>query len=1243
MAVAFNAFAERTKDQLEDIGAAGGIFSAGQFANIPGFPKTFQGAMEMQDKINKEMATIASTLPGTTHDYVANSRRLVDTTAQVMARDMKGFMSLATELTGKMNMSAEEAFRVVNVEVAKATTMLEKLNPAKTVIPMTQIVEDMMKDEKVTIGGLRRYVSFRRSTTFEAALQRNIDELNKTGAGTANRLKMIIKVLKQAAPPEMVGAFQSSVAGVIEGFKSALMDPDVGLFGLSRTLTFEVKKFDRETGKYIGKEFTNFFKMFSEVFGNIGNLINNSIMPGLQALYQPFDSIAKQFERLREVSYKIFERQQQYNAYFDQLADKYGMRREDFKVFEKGGVSALMDILQGFGMLDDKKYIKYRDMMEKNYGGDPKKIAESMRQIYADIIPTIFKSPFFKELGKTLGNALANVFKEIAKIMKALLRGDYGTNEFLKAFYDAGGMDAINEILMYVAEMIGKVLLKIAEVYMGALFKAVGSGNFAAAGVLGALGLVFGAPAIAGIKVIASGMKMLVNAFKILTASKVVPTTVKDLGSVITDPRRMLPPSKTAAALPSSAIVPAPATTGIGGFLSGISKLLPVFAKLSLILSAIVLVGGGVENSMRQLKEIFSDAWASISSAFGGLFDTLGILTGFIGDAGRRIGEFIGGIAGIKGEFDGLKIAFAPVTLALQALGIGLRGLALAFAELRVFLARITGDKEYQQRIKERDELAVKLAQDQGRANAYNASMLGKENVRKQMNDAIFVLQNSKVLKAARSAELKSFIAEARTQLGDKKPKEKPVPVQVEKPTSPAAKATTLPAKDVIQTNKNTAELNQKAVKQLTASEATKAAVVAQKASLGTIQSSLSAIFALLASGGLRVQTQQQTPNIYINGQLQKNGGLGDLPFDTTQTDPNKPSSIFSWAKGGLGDAIASEMRMKPPGSDLVIANSSETVIPAAGGNGMMDFVETLRSGFNAMVSTYKAAQQKQENVLNSIRNTLVSNQQQTNTRLQKLETKFTTPGMAGGLGGAGAGGVDAFTPIAQRMGLTMTSGYRPGDPGWHGANRARDFSNGTGPTPQMMQFAQYMATTYGQNLKELIYTPLGFSIKNGQRVAPYAQGSHYNHVHVAYALGAGNPAFFSNKEDAVSWENKFLGKGVKSITTNTAELARAGDGMFGPGWLPWNWGKLVDQERKTSPLNRTNRALEEMVEKGYVQPNSLYRQERSSTSGTAPINITAPITINQQPGQDADELASIVALKIGDAVAQARSASVFV
>ena len=60
--------------------------------------------------------------------------------------------------------------------------------------------------------------------------------------------------------------------------------------------------------------------------------------------------------------------------------------------------------------------------------------------------------------------------------------------------------------------------------------------------------------------------------------------------------------------------------------------------------------------------------------------------------------------------------------------------------------------------------------------------------------------------------------------------------------------------------------------------------------------------------------------------------------------------------RGGLGDAILKEMRMKPPGSGLVIANSSETVIPAAGGYGMKDFMGYLRSGFDQMATVIPRA-----------------------------------------------------------------------------------------------------------------------------------------------------------------------------------------------------------------------------------------------------------------------------------------------
>jgi hypothetical protein len=195
--------------------------------------------------------------------------------------------------------------------------------------------------------------------------------------------------------------------------------------------------------------------------------------------------------------------------------------------------------------------------------------------------------------------------------------------------------------------------------------------------------------------------------------------------------------------------------------------------------------------------------------------------------------------------------------------------------------------------------------------------------------------------------------------------------------------------------------------------------------------------------------------------------------------------------------------------------------------------------------------------------------------------------GGMGGLGGAPiGGGVDSFTGIAQKYGLQMTSGYRPGDPGWHGSNRARDYSNGTGPTPQMMQFAQALASNYGSKLKELIYTPLGFSVKNGKKVPPYAQGSHYNHVHVAYATGYGMP--FTNAMEAMRFERAMTPGSVKvgSITGNSAE-------GFGGGGTTINGG----------------------------------------------INVT----VNGSGVNDADELASIIALKIGDAVAQTRAASVFV
>jgi hypothetical protein len=169
------------------------------------------------------------------------------------------------------------------------------------------------------------------------------------------------------------------------------------------------------------------------------------------------------------------------------------------------------------------------------------------------------------------------------------------------------------------------------------------------------------------------------------------------------------------------------------------------------------------------------------------------------------------------------------------------------------------------------------------------------------------------------------------------------------------------------------------------------------------------------------------------------------------------------------------------------------------------------------------------------------------NTTLSSLashmKTGVTAVKMEGGLFGAmGAASAEekAIGGTAQRFGLTKTSGFRPGDPGWHGVGRAADFSNASGPTKEMKEFALFLSATVGQNLKELIYTPLGFGIKNGEQVPPYARGSHMDHVHVAWAGGPQNPAMFDSAIQARQFERSQVGSEVyspdevsKNITQN--------------------------------------------------------------------------------------------------------------
>jgi hypothetical protein len=115
-----------------------------------------------------------------------------------------------------------------------------------------------------------------------------------------------------------------------------------------------------------------------------------------------------------------------------------------------------------------------------------------------------------------------------------------------------------------------------------------------------------------------------------------------------------------------------------------------------------------------------------------------------------------------------------------------------------------------------------------------------------------------------------------------------------------------------------------------------------------------------------------------------------------------------------------------------------------------------------------------------------------------------------GGGGGGSLMGADprlkVYADAAARFGLTVSSGLRPGDSdSYHGSGHAIDLAAPMTPQGEaaMLAFAKYAAEHWGSQLEELIHTPLGYGIKNGQKVPLSFWGSatnaqHFNHVHIA-------------------------------------------------------------------------------------------------------------------------------------------------
>ena len=80
----------------------------------------------------------------------------------------------------------------------------------------------------------------------------------ETGANSVERLKSIMDVFNKALPKEQINKMRGSLSGLIEGLRSGLLDPQAGLFGMSRASIAQGSEAADSLGRQLKKNVDDF-------------------------------------------------------------------------------------------------------------------------------------------------------------------------------------------------------------------------------------------------------------------------------------------------------------------------------------------------------------------------------------------------------------------------------------------------------------------------------------------------------------------------------------------------------------------------------------------------------------------------------------------------------------------------------------------------------------------------------------------------------------------------------------------------------------------------------------------------------------------------------------------------------------------------------------------------------------------------------------------------------------------------
>ena len=246
------AFGERIKDEMSDIQAAGGLFAISQRKGLNMFPN-FSSAMRELQRINYKLAQSAAALPGATEDYVKQGKLLSDTVMTAMGNDPKGFTKLGQEFGAKVG-DKMDSLGVLIQKLTEKSVLIGMGNPTKSPLGTPQLIEQLINAPNVGPKMFQKYVAFRNNPIFTGAFQdpQMQKKLAATKAGGPDRVRVVMELLDMILPNEVIQAYKNSTSGFLEAFRSSFLDPEVGLFGLGRKFGKIGKSID-EYGRYLKK------------------------------------------------------------------------------------------------------------------------------------------------------------------------------------------------------------------------------------------------------------------------------------------------------------------------------------------------------------------------------------------------------------------------------------------------------------------------------------------------------------------------------------------------------------------------------------------------------------------------------------------------------------------------------------------------------------------------------------------------------------------------------------------------------------------------------------------------------------------------------------------------------------------------------------------------------------------------------------------------------------------------------